>query len=260
MNLLEKYDTFIFDLDGTIYVEDSLIDGADKTINLLTEKGKNILFVSNKTTGTAYDYYLFLKNKGINMIPEQVITAADVLQKYLINTDFKGKFFAIGENSFIDNLQSDNIVYSENPDEIDLVIVTLDRTLNYKKLEIAKSAINKGAKYYSANMDVTCPVSTGEILDAGAIISALSKATEKTPNKNFGKPSNYMFNAIKEKLNFDKQKTLIIGDRLETDILMGITFDVDTALVATGVPKTSTNMLLIKPNYKLNSVFDIISQ
>ncbi len=258
MNLIEKYDTFIFDLDGTIYVDDKLIDGADKTINTITEKGKQILFVSNKTTGTAYDYYLFLKEKGINLVPEQIITAADVLKKYLIDKEFKGRFFALGENSFINSMLSENIIYSENPDEIDLVVITLDRTLNYQKLEIAKSAINKGAKYYSANMDATCPVSGGEILDAGAIISALSKATNKTPTKNFGKPSGYMFSAIEEKLNFNKQSTLIIGDRLETDIKMGNDFGIDTALVATGIPKTFTNDLIIKPNYKLHSVIEII--
>jgi HAD superfamily hydrolase (TIGR01450 family) len=256
--MIEKYNTFIFDLDGTVYVDDKLIEGADRTINTLTDKGKQIIFVSNKTTGTADDYFFFLKQKGIQLVPEQIITAADVLKKYLIDEDFRGKFFALGENSFINYLQTENISYSENPSEIDLVVVTLDRTLNYQKLEIAKSAINKGAKYYSANMDATCPVSDGEILDAGAIISALSKATNKVPEKNFGKPSSFMFNAIEERLNLDKQKTLIIGDRLETDIKMGNDFGIDTALVSTGIPKTFTDNFVIKPSYKINSVADII--
>ena len=78
---------------------------------------------------------------------------------------------------------------------IDIVIITLDRTLNYTKLEIAANALDNGARFYAANIDNTCPVERGEILDAGATISALEKRTNRKLEKHFGKPSKYMMDA-----------------------------------------------------------------
>ncbi len=140
-----------------------------------------------------------------------------------------------------------------------MVLVTLDRTLNYEKLETAKNAINKGAEYYAVNIDATCPVEDGEILDAGAIISALEKATHKLPSENFGKPSHHMFEFINEKMKIKKGSTIIIGDRLETDIKMGNDFGVDTALVQTGVPKIVNGNYLIKPTFTINSINDLLT-
>ncbi len=260
MKLVEKYETFVFDLDGTVYIENNLIEGAKETINGLSELGKNICFVSNKTTGTPRDYYDFLRKQGLNITEKQIITAGVVVKNYLSSIGFAGKFFAIGEKSFIDFLSDGKIEFSENVDEISLVLVTLDRTLNYKKLEIAKEAIKKGADYFAVNIDATCPVEKGEILDAGAIISALEKATHKTPTKNFGKPSDYMFALIKEVVEINPQSSLIIGDRLETDIKMGNDFGVDTALVETGVPKITNGNYLIQPTYKLQSIKEILNR
>ena len=259
MDFINKYDTFIFDLDGTVYVENKLIPKADTTINELQDLGKNVCFVSNKTTGTPDEYYSFLTGKGVRIKKERIITAAMVVKEFLNKSGFSGKFFAIGEKSFVEYLQSAGFDYSEKPDEIDLVLVTLDRTLNYEKLETAKNAINKGAEYYAVNIDATCPVEEGEILDAGAIISALEKATHKLPSENFGKPSHHMFEFINEKMKIKKGSTIIIGDRLETDIKMGNDFGVDTALVQTGVPKIVNGNYLIKPTYTINSISDLLT-
>jgi len=259
LDFINKYDTFIFDLDGTVYVENKLIPKADVTINKLQKLGKKICFVSNKTTGTPDDYFAFLSGEGVAVKKEQIITAAIVVKRFLRKTGFSGKFFAVGEKSFIEYLQDAGFDYSENPKDIDLVLVTLDRTLNYEKLEIAKTSINKGAEYYAVNIDATCPVEEGEILDAGSIISALEKATRKLPSENFGKPSHHMFELIKERIKIDKDSAIIIGDRLETDIKMGNDFGIDTALVQTGVPKIANGNFFIKPTYTINSIIDLVT-
>ena len=150
------------------------------------------------------------------------------------------------------------MVYSENPEEIGILLVTLDRTLNYDKLEIAARSLEKGAGFFAANIDDTCPVDNGEVLDAGATISALEKRTHRKLEKHFGKPSEVMMNEIKEKLGNDLSKTLLIGDRLETDIAMGNSFGLDTALVLTGVKNFPNGNQDIKPTYFLDSVFDLI--
>ncbi len=256
--MLNKYDSFIFDLDGTIYTENKLIVNADKTINLIKKMGKKVVFISNKTTGSSSEYYLLLKSFNINVEPEEIINASFVIKKYL-KTNYPGKyFFAIGEQKFIDEIENVGLIYSLDPNLVDIVIVTLDRTLNFDKIELAAHALEKGAHFFAANIDNTCPVLDGEIIDAGVTISALEKRTHKKLELHFGKPSGFMFDEIKLKLNTDNSRILLIGDRLETDIAMGNIFGIDTALVQTGIKNIMNGNVDIKPTYEISSVASIL--
>ena len=138
------------------------------------------------------------------------------------------------------------------------MLVTLDRTLDYHKLEIAAKALDKGARFYAANTDDTCPVDGGEILDAGSTISALEVRTNRKLEKYFGKPSKYIVKEILTRLNLDKSKCLIVGDRMETDMEMGFKFGIDTALVMTGVMKHLKPSSKKQPTYKFASIADLI--
>jgi HAD superfamily hydrolase (TIGR01450 family) len=135
----------------------------------------------------------------------------------------------------------------------------LDRTINYEKLETAARALENGAKFFAANIDDTCPVDNGEVIDAGSTISALEKRTHKKLELHFGKPSEFMFEEVKSRLKAELSKVLLIGDRLQTDIAMGNKFGVDTALVSTGVKFFPNGTDNIVPTYKLNSVFDLLN-
>ncbi|NNJ53905.1 MAG: HAD-IIA family hydrolase [Ignavibacteriaceae bacterium] len=256
--LTEKYSAFIFDLDGTIYRGEHLIPYADKTINHLKELRKKIVFVSNKTTGTVKDYHSLLNGWGVNVEVNEIINSTLVTKNYLKRNFEKDSFFAIGEDSFKYEIEESGFKFSTDPKEIKILLVTLDRTLDYQKLEIAARALENGAKFLAANIDDTCPVDEGEVLDAGSTISALEKRTHRKLELHFGKPSSYMFEEIKRKLNSDLSSTLLVGDRLETDIAMGNEFGVDTALVATGVKNFLDNSNGYSPTYLLKSVFDII--
>jgi arabinose operon protein AraL len=260
LNLFEKYDYFIFDLDGTIYRGEHLIPRADEVINHLKAIGKKVVFVSNKTTGTTEDYYNLLKNWGLNVEKNEIINSTIVVSNYLKQNFNSDKFFAIGEDSFINEIEKSGLKFSTNADEVGIVLITLDRTLNYQKLEIAARALEIGAKFFAANIDDTCPVDDGEVIDAGSTISALEKRTHRKLELHFGKPSELMFNEIKTRLQFIPEKTLLIGDRLETDITMGNKFDIDTALVSTGVKYFPNGTGNIVPTYQLNSVFDLLDQ
>ena len=254
----EKYDSFIFDLDGTIYRGNNIIPGADKTINHLKKIGKRVLFISNKTTGTIEEYYQFLRNSGLKIDKSEIINSTLVLIKYLKNNHPFKKFFAIGEPVFINELKKSGMIFTDKPDEVDVLIVTLDRTLDYEKLELAARAIENGARFFAANIDDTCPVEGGEVLDAGSTISALEKRTHKKLELHFGKPSAFMMQEIKDILNNNLSDTLLLGDRIETDILMGINLGIDTALVSTGVKLYLNGNSEISPTYKLGSVHDLI--
>lgn len=259
MSLSEKYDYFIFDLDGTIYRGEHLIPRADEVINHLKFVGKKVVFVSNKTTGTANDYYYLLKNWGLNVEEDEIINSTIVVTNYLKQNFNSNKFFAIGEDSFINEIKKSGLKYSKEPEEIKIILITLDRTLDYSKLEIAARALEKGARFFAANIDDTCPVENGEVIDAGSTISALEKRTHRKLELHFGKPSEFMFNEIKSRLQFIPKKTLLIGDRLETDIRMGTKFGIDTALVSTGVKCFPNSTENIVPTFQLNSVFDLLS-
>ncbi len=258
-NIIDKYSGFIFDLDGTVYRGTHIIPNAEKTINHLKELGKKVIFISNKTTGSVKDYHQFLSKNGLQIEQDEIVNSTIVIKKYLAE-NFKGaSFFAIGEKIFIDEIESTGLYYSDNPAKVEILVVTLDRTLNYEKLEIAARSLENGARFFAANIDDTCPVDEGEVLDAGSTISALEKRTHKKLELHFGKPSHFMFEEVRRRIKTNLSKLLLIGDRLETDIAMGNQFGIDTALVDTGVKYFPNGLNGITPTYHFNSIFDLIN-
>lgn len=255
---LHKYTGFIFDLDGTLYRGEKIIHRADITINKLREMKKKLVFISNKTTGTCKEYSDLLKKYGMIISENEIINSTYVIKKYLA-ANYSGKtFYSISEEVFINEICEAGLKFSEDIAKINIVIVTLDRTLNYTKLEIAAKALDNGAKFLAANIDNTCPVENGEIIDAGSTISALEKRTGRKLEKHFGKPSKFMIDEINKYLKINHKECIIIGDRLETDIAMGNKFGIDTALVSSGVKNPILKQSEIKPTYKINSVYELI--
>lgn len=255
---IENYDGFIFDLDGTIYLDDKIIPKSDSVINHLCSIGKQLVFISNKTTGTIKDYYNLLKKNRMNVRPEMFLNSTVVLTNFLKKNYLGSSFFAIGEDVFVDEIINAGLIFSNNPTEIDIVIVTLDRTFNYSKLEIAAKALDNGAKFYAANIDNTCPVEGGEIMDAGSTISALEKRTNRKLEKHFGKPSKEILDLALKKITFPRNRCVIIGDRLETDIAMGNMYSIDTIYVTSGVSPSNYDSDIYRPTFTLNSIAELI--
>ena len=259
-NIIKKYKGFIFDLDGTIYRGTHLIPCADKTVNHLKKLHKKVIFISNKTTGSVKEYHQFLSKNGLEVTQDEIVNSTIVIKKYLKENFYGTSFFAIGEQTFIEEIKEAGLNYSEDHENIDILVVTLDRTLNYEKLETAARALEKGARFFAANIDDTCPVDDGEVLDAGATISALEKRTHKKLELHFGKPSHFMFEEIRSRIKTNPSELLLVGDRLETDIAMGNKFGIDTALVNTGVRYFPNGLNGITPTYHINSVFDLLNR
>jgi arabinose operon protein AraL len=252
---------FIFDLDGTVYLSDKLILGADRVIRLLREKGRKIVFLSNKPIQTREDYASKLTRLGIPTQPEEVINSTFVMISYLKKNAPQAKLFVIGEIPFLDELRRAGFIITEEPKKIDYVVVAFDRTFDYRKLNIAYQAIKLGAHFVATNPDRTCPVEGGEIPDCAGMIAAIEAVTGKKVEAIVGKPSPFMIQTALEMMGLRPEDCILIGDRLETDIKMGKESGIATGIVLTGVTSEETLREIkhtsIQPDFVFQTIADV---
>ena len=252
---------FIFDLDGTVYRSDTLIPGADTVIRLLRKSGRRVVFLSNKPIQTREDYASKLTRLGIPTQPDEVINSTFVMVNYLKKNAPHARLFVVGEIPFIEELRKAGFKITEEPKEIDYVIVAFDRTFDYQKLNIAYQAIKLGAHFVATNPDRTCPVEGGEIPDCAGMIAAIEAVTEKKVEVVVGKPSPIMIQTALDVLGLKPEDCILIGDRLETDIKMGKESGIATGIVLTGVTDEKTlkesKTSPIQPDFIFQSIADV---
>jgi len=249
---------FIFDLDGTVYLGERLIPGAERVIRLLREGGKKVVFLSNKPLYTREDYAAKLTRLGITTTPSEVVNSTFVLIRYLQRVAPEAKVFVMGELPFVAEMARAGFHLTEDPGEIEYVVAAFDRTFDYRKLNIGFQAIRKGARFIATNPDRTCPVEGGELPDCAGIIAALEAVTLKKVEVIVGKPSPITVQAALEVMGLEAAECVLIGDRLETDIRMGLEAGMKTALVMTGVTDSKTlEASPIRPDYILKSIADL---
>jgi len=254
-----NYSGYIFDLDGTIYRGENLIPGAKETIARLKSLGKKIVYLSNKPLQTREDYAAKLTRLGVPTEPAEVINSSLVMARWLSKKAPGAILFVVGEPPLIAEMTREGFRISEDPEEVQFVIASFDRTFDYRKLNISLQAIKKGAHFVATNPDRTCPVEGGEIPDCAAMIGAIEGATGKKVETIVGKPSDIMIQVAVDAMGLSPENCLLVGDRLETDMVMGKKAGMATALVLTGV---TTRELLqhssIQPDYVWESVAGII--
>ena len=254
------YRGYIFDLDGTIYLGEEAIPGAPKTIAKLREEGCGVIFLSNKPLEPRENYAKKLTKLGILTPTEDVINSSQVMIQYLLKEMPTATVFPIGEKPLWDEFSAAGVSLSENPAEIDVVIASFDRTFEYRKLDIGYQSLRLGARFFATNADRTCPVAGGEIPDAAAVIGALEGCSGRKLELVAGKPSPLMVETVLEGLGLKAEDCLMVGDRLETDMLMGGEAGMATALVLTGVTKREDiPQSSVQPDFILESVVDILN-
>jgi NagD protein len=252
---------FIFDLDGTVYLSDQLIPGADRAIRLIRESGRKVVFLSNKPIQTREDYASKLTRLGIPTPPDEVINSTLVMVRYLKKDAPQARLFVVGETPFVEELKKAGFTITEEPREVDYVVAAFDRTFDYRKLNIAYQAIKLGAHLVATNPDRTCPVEGGEIPDCAGMIAAIEAVTQKKVEVIVGKPSPLMIQAAMGAMGLRPEECILIGDRLETDIRMGKEAGIATGIVLTGV--TSEEALReikhspSQPDFVFQSIADV---
>jgi phosphoglycolate/pyridoxal phosphate phosphatase family enzyme len=237
---------FIFDLDGTVYLGDALLPAAKETIEFLKNKSKKVLFISNKPLESRFVYAEKLTRLGIPTDPDGVVTSGYVLAFTLKERYPDISYYVVGEENIKSELKDQGLhVHDELHEQdgkqvidtsgIDAIIVSFDRTLDYRKLNTAYQALIRGAHYFATNPDKTCPMPGGDIPDAGATLAAIEHLTGRKPEVLAGKPSKLMVDVALKKMGLLASECMIIGDRLETDIRMGIDAGMNTGVVLTGI-------------------------
>ncbi len=255
---LPCYEGYILDLDGTVYLGDRLIAGAKETIEWLRGNGRRVVFLSNKPLEPRDSYAAKLSRLGIPTPPEDVINSTQALMHYLRRHHPEARLFVIGEDKLLAELEREGFRLADRLEEIDIVVAAFDRTLDYRKLNIAHQALIRGARFFATNADRTCPIDGGEIPDCAGVIAFLEATTGRKVELVAGKPSRNILNAAIDRLGVPKERCLMTGDRLATDIRMGVEAGIDTALVLTGV--TSRQDLTqsdIRPTWVIESVADV---
>ncbi|HKL12995.1 MAG TPA: HAD-IIA family hydrolase [Halanaerobiales bacterium] len=261
MGKIKNTKLFIFDMDGTIYLGDNLIDGVLDFIKKLDEKGKDYIFLTNNSSKNSKDYQKKLNKLGIEVTKDKIVNAGEVTAAYL--KKIKGKdennVYVVGTPSLERVFQDYGFKVIKNREaDINSLVVGFDTTLTYQKLWDAHYLINKGVKYYATNPDKVCPLPEGKSMpDCGSIINLLKTSTGQKPIV-VGKPSKLMVNYISNKYNIDKKYISMVGDRLYTDIKMAKQSGINSILVLTGETKqTDLKNSQINPDYILDSVVKI---
>jgi NagD protein len=252
---------FILDLDGTVYRGDQLIPGAESVVRLLREHKRKVVFLSNKPIQTRDEYASKLTRLGIPTQPEEVIDSSFVMVNYLKKVAPQARLFVVGETPFIEELKRAGFQITDEPKEVEYVVVAFDRTFDYQKLNIAFQAIKLGAHFVATNPDRTCPVEGEEIPDCAGMIAAIEAVTGKKVEIVVGKPSPIMIQAALEVMGLMPEDCILIGDRVETDIKMGKDSGMATGIVLTGVTDEKTlegyKHTSIQPDFVFQSIADV---
>ena len=255
---MRRYDGFVLDLDGTVYLGDRLIPGADWVISRLRAADRRVVFLSNKPLESRDAYAAKLTRLGVPTPSEDVINSSLVLARYLARETPGASVVAIAEPPLIAELERAGIVVTDRPERARWVVISFDRTFDYAKLDLAFRAARHGAELIATNPDRTCPVDGGELPDCAAMIGAVEGCTGQRVELIVGKPSPVTAAAALERLELPADACLMVGDRPETDIRMGRAAGMDTALVLTGITRAGRAPTTDdRPTYVLASIAEL---
>ncbi|KIK68402.1 hypothetical protein GYMLUDRAFT_35813 [Collybiopsis luxurians FD-317 M1] len=283
--LIDNYETWMFDCDGVLWHGDTLIDGAVEVLRLLRERKKKILFVTNNATKSRRSYKTKFDQLGVEAHVDEIYGSAYATAVYIssvMNLSKDKKVYVIGMAGLEEELRDEGVAYVGGTDPADktldtfslenftmdpdvaAVVCGLDTAINYTKLSKAFQYLtrNPGCQFIATNEDSTYPSAHGLLPGAGAISAPLRYALGKDP-VSIGKPAKTMLDCIKAKVQFDPTRTIMVGDRLNTDILFGQAGGVSTLLVLTGITSenqvSGPNASSIKPDFITASIGDLRS-
>lgn len=260
--MLDKTKIFLFDLDGTIYIDSVLIGNVVNTLNVLREKGYVVGFLTNNSSTTSKTYVEKLTRLNVFKEGDFFYSSLDSACDYILDDKTVNKVYAVASEEVKLGIKEKGINLVDDKDymEADTVLLTFDKTLNYQKIENANRLISIGKKYITTHPDNVCPAIGGFIPDLGAFTEMFYYSSNRYPDVICGKPFLTMAVNIAKKLNVKLENLCMVGDRLSTDIAFATNNGLTSILVLSG--ETSVEMAKdskIKADYTLNNVDEILT-
>ncbi|USZ67818.1 HAD-IIA family hydrolase [Halorussus salilacus] len=236
-----------FDLDGTMYLDDDLVDGASELVERLSERGVDVYFLSNNSSGWKDDYAEKLDSLGVPVEQERVLLSTDGVIDHLRRSD-AGRVYVLGTEAMREALAGHGVEVVDPGDsgdsgdssdsgdsgDADAVVVGFDTELTYEKAREATLAIRDGATFLLAHPDDVCPTAEGFVPDCGSIGAMIERATDRHPSRVFGKPNPEMVSHVLDAEGYDPADVVVVGDRLETDVRLADNVGCESVCVLTG--------------------------
>uniref|UniRef100_A0A1A7Z4G2 Glycerol-3-phosphate phosphatase n=1 Tax=Iconisemion striatum TaxID=60296 RepID=A0A1A7Z4G2_9TELE len=285
--VLDSVDSVLFDCDGVIWRGDQAITGAPQVINLLKEHGKKVFFVTNNSSKTRKMYADKMTSLGFTVREEEVFGTAYCCAMYLKTVcKLEGKVYLLGSNAMKQELEAvgiqqigvgpDHVFGKQNEwasvpldPEVKAVVVGFDEHFSYMKLNRAlQYLIQKDCLFVGTNRDNRLPLEGGKAVPGtGCLLQAVETAAQRRA-QTVGKPCHFMFDCLASKFDVDRDRCLMVGDRLDTDILLGSNCGLKTLLTLTGVSTMEeaeahwesgcTERKGMVPDYYVESIADLL--
>ena len=262
---LSKKRLFLFDMDGTIYQENTVFDGTRDLLEWIRSRNGRYIFITNNSSKSVRDYVEKVQNMGLRAEEENFFTSVQATIRYLKENHDGARVYCQGTRSMVQELKQAGIRVTEEVEEgIDVVLVGFDMELTMAKLRNTCEILTcQDPVYLATNPDVCCPVSFGNtagyVPDCGSMCYGIEKATGKRP-KYIGKPEPTMIDIAREKYGYSAEETLVIGDRLYTDIASGVNAGVDTLCVLSGeATAEDIEKSTVKPTWTLRNVKEMLT-
>lgn len=253
--LLDKK-LYLLDMDGTIYEDERVFDGTVDLLNLIEARGGRYMFLTNNSSRSVDDYVAKLRRLGIPGDRDSFFTSVDATELYLRENYPGALVYVQGTRSLVKGLLDKGLRVTEEEDpEADIVLVGFDTELTFEKLTRTCRMLRKADRpFIATNPDFVCPVAGGFVPDCGSMCISIRYATGRTP-KFIGKPEPTMVDIVRKDLGYSEEETVLIGDRLYTDIASGVNAHVDTILVLSGeATLKDLEESDVKPAYVLRDV------
>jgi len=230
---LNAYDAYLIDIDGVLVREHEPIPGSSTALQRLTESGRVVL-LTNNSTRSRKQHAARLADAGLHIQAECILPTSYLAAQYLLARLGPVPTWVLGEKGLREEIADAGHRLADRPEEAKALVVGMDRQFDYARLTAAYRAIAGGAKFIATNEDATYPVPEGFHPGAGAMVGAL-RGMGFAPDVVIGKPSPIPYRAALAKLGIEPSRAVMIGDRLETDILGAQDNGIATALVLSGV-------------------------
>jgi NagD protein len=246
---------FVCDMDGVIYHGSRLLEGSKAFVDWLKAEGKQFLFLTNSSSRSPRELHQKLRHMGVEVGEEHFISSAMATAHFIASQCPGGRVFAIGDSGLYQALYEAGLSVDES--HPDYVVVGETRSYSYEKIETAVQLVLDGAKLIGTNPDLTGPTEKGIAPACRALIAPIEMATGRQAYF-IGKPNPLIMRHALTLLGCRREETVIIGDRMDTDIVAGVEAGIDTVLVLSGITKEADlERYAYRPRYILNDVSEI---